>query len=118
MELSVVPSPNELTQTLKKRCVFTMASSPPEHTDIKFFLFAQHVSQYVPIYVFVTVVTIGTLQVSTLHYFLAEGNLQKSTGVLKVTLKCEHSGQAEAFMKHFRECLVGKWIAQNPLEIS
>ena len=58
------------------------------------------------------------LQVSSFHFFLVEANLMKASGLLKVTLKCENSGQSGAFMKHFRESLVGKWIAQNPLELS
>ena len=49
LELAVVPTPNELTQTMKECSMFTVASSPPEQAEIKFFIFAQHVRGLLPL---------------------------------------------------------------------
>ena len=44
VELAVVPTPEELSQTMKERFVFTMASSPADHVVMKFFFYSQHAS--------------------------------------------------------------------------
>ncbi|XP_065890599.1 AP-4 complex subunit beta-1-like [Dysidea avara] len=93
LELDAVPSPEELQQTMQLSNIITMASSPANQPVVKFFFYAQHVS--------------------TFHYFLAEAQVTVATSIIGVKMKCDNPSQSESFMKHFRNSLVGKWIAQH-----
>ena len=45
LELDAVPSPEELQDTMQRSNIVTMASSPANQPVVKFFFYAQHVSQ-------------------------------------------------------------------------
>ena len=61
---------------------------------------------------FVCVVN-NLFQISTFHYFLVEAQITVASSVLGVKMKCDNPSQSDAFMKHFQNSLVGKWIAQH-----
>lgn len=93
LELDAVPNPEELQQTMQLSNIVTMASSPANQPVVKFFFYAQHVS--------------------TFHYFLVEAQITVASSIIGVKMKCDNPSQSEAFMKHFQNSLVGKWIAQH-----
>ena len=46
LELDAVPSPEELQELMQRSNIVTMASSPANQPVVKFFFYAQHISQY------------------------------------------------------------------------
>ena len=112
LELDAVPSPEELQHTMQLSNIVTMASSPSNQPVVKFFFYAQHVSQCCMVQDR-TVYLCFNIQVSTFHYFLAEAQITVASSRMGVKMKCDNPNQSESFMKHFRNSLVGKWIAQQ-----
>eukprot|EP00118_Oscarella_pearsei_P016797 m.162889 g.162889 ORF g.162889 m.162889 type:complete len:423 (+) comp38848_c0_seq3:2974-4242(+) len=94
LHLSVVPSPEELEQTMSDFHIVTMASSPPGQPIMKFFFYSQ--------------------QIETGTFFFTEATVMAEKAVMSAVFKCADAGALGPYKEHFRKSLVGKWI---PLEL-
>ncbi|XP_065834378.1 uncharacterized protein [Oscarella lobularis] len=88
--LSVVPTPEELEQTMLEFRIVAMASSPAGQPVMKFFFYSQ--------------------QADTETFFFIEATVDARKSIMTAVFKCEDAAALGAFKEHFRKSLVGKWM--------
>jgi len=94
IQLNAVPATcNEMQQTMQICNILLMASGVAQQTLQKYFFYAQKIPEE--------------------EFYLVETVIDTKTGTLKAVFKADELSDTTSFVEHFKQSLLGKWLALN-----